>query len=242
MESKEIFEIDAFQIRTVFDVLKDILTQCIFIFQEQSMSIANVDPEKIIYVKCNLNASVSSVRQTPFKFVTYAQTIYKMFRSCVQGQECLFELQRETSSLILTVNKKGFNMTSKLKSLPIEPSKFLFCPPQIIKSEKFATANLHKIMYTMSSVSRIIQIEWTPTCIKFSADDNIQSSVLINHDISVNDTNINAKVLIVVKYLEKFCNKHLSSSMWLGIGEENQIIAAYDLPNGDLCLTMASLE
>lgn len=241
-------EFDAFQFRTVFDVLKDLLTHCYLIFNGDTITIKNIDPEKIIHVKCWLLATkVEIVHSGCFEFSTYAQTIYKMFRAASPGHKVKIMIDKENNQLIFSVSKNGFAIVSRLTSLAIEPSALNIQveQPILLDSQQMSTTHLHKIMYTLSAISRVASIHWKNCGIVFTAKDNIQTTVSIEAPFSENELTehpFEKTVNIIIKYLEKFCNKNVDKVLTLGLGVDGQIIAAYDLLNGGLSLTMASLE
>jgi hypothetical protein len=247
----ETYEFDAFQIRNVFDVLKDLLTHCWLVFHNGDLVITNIDPEKIIHVHCRLTpvsiscpSGDSNSLLKRFEFSTYAQTIYKMFRATSIGQKATISLDRENNQLTFAISKSGFSLISRLTSLSIDRMSLELSSPIMIDVQNLATVYLHKIMYTLSSVSRLADVNWNNDGITFRANDNIQTDVRIENTFTTSEVNkepFNYNVKIIIKYLEKFCNKNLGKQLSFGLGIDGQIIVAYDLQNGDLCLTMASL-
>jgi hypothetical protein len=247
----EQYEFDAFQIRNIFDVLKDLLTHCWLVFHNGELVITNIDPEKIIHVHCRLVPNSMSCREGDHKFIwnrfefsTYAQTIYKMFRSTSPGQKATISVDRDNNQLLFGISKCGFSLVSKLTSLSMDKMSLEVCNPVMINVQDFATTYLHKIMYTLSSVSRMAEVNWNTCGIVFKANDNIQTDVKVEHafqNVVETPQSFEFTIKIIIKYLEKFCNKNLGKRLSLGLGENGQIIAAYDLQNGDLRLTMASL-
>lgn len=236
------FLFDAYQLRTIFDVLKDLLTHCWLIFDGDVLSITNMDPEKIVHVQTTLISKKSTNNTVKYRFSTYAQTLYKMFRTVTQGQEVSIILNPDDNQLQFKITKAGFSIVSRLTSLAIDCINFEVIPANFLDFQKLSTIHLHKIMYTLSSVSRIASITWNEDRIDFSANDNIQTHLSIACPLEQSSMGNPQTVKIVIKYLEKFCNRNIDKVIRLGISTDRRIIAVYDLPNGDLCLTMASLE
>lgn len=244
----ETFVFDAYRLRNIFDVLKDLLTHCWIKFDSQKpgLEISNVDPEKIVHISCTLSSNTAANLQIsrPYMFSTYAQTLYKLFRSVTQGQEVTIVIDRSTNCVTFTTSRNGFAVESRLTSLLFEQISHEVLPSNLVCLHKMSTIQLHKILYTMSSVSRIATITWNEDGLLFQAEDSIQTSLSIPVDIppEKRNTKVAKQIKFVIKYLEKFCNRNFGPVILLMLCEDNRLIAAYDLQNDDLLLTMASLE
>lgn len=244
----EVYVFDAYRLRNIFDVLKDLLTHCWIKFDSQKpgLEISNVDPEKIIHINCLLCSNTPKNMQSlePYVFSTYAQTLYKLFRSISQGQDVTITVNRQQNVVTFLTSKNGFAVESKLTSLLVEQINHEVLPAPVICTHKMSTIQLHKILYTMSSVSRIATIKWDQDGILFQAEDTIQTSLSIPVDTCPEKRNREDPKCIkfVIKYLEKFCNRNFGPIIVLMLCDDSRLIAAYDLQNDDLFLTMASLE
>ena len=110
----------AFQWKVLADTLKDILTECFFVFEPTKITMNNVDPEKVVDIFYEVRPS-PDVYQCPetFKFPVYIQTVYRVLRG-VKQTDTMEMSKLQDGSLKIVVYSQFGNIKNQISLCPLQ--------------------------------------------------------------------------------------------------------------------------
>jgi hypothetical protein len=239
-----IYFTSAFEWKMLADTLKDILTDCYFVFSPTSITMNNVDPEKVleIYYAYYPDKDHYSCNQT-FTFPVYIQTVYRVLRG-VKPADSMEMSDLEDGSLHMKIFSDAGVLKNEisLKPLQQEMPTFIRNPRQYDIDIKFNSDQLYHIFHDLSAISRQISIVVKDHQIIFQSQD--ESGTTSQHAQVF--PNIDAEYMFrskyLVKFLEKFTKPGLDKFVDVRISRQLPLSVVYYLERGSLELTIAGLE
>lgn len=233
---------NAHELKQITDVLKDILSECWFTFDQDTITMKNVDPEKVVAVSLFMRPDKNQY-QCPNKFVFpfYIQTLYRIFRAVKPNDTCTI-----TQGIGGTLQISIFSQTKMLKNeivmQPLQTDIIDFHQVQhhYDVNVDFQCQDLYHILHDLSSLSRKITIQINGQDVSFSAEDDFGTNSTYKQSFSI--LNYRFKGTYLAKYLEKFCKPVLSKSISLKISNGSPLTVCYDLVRGSLMLQISQSE
>lgn len=232
-------------LKTMADVLKDILIECWFTFETRKITMTNVDPEKIVAIHLELQPSDKYACTTEFQFPFYIQTLYKVLRG-VKARDVAILTDGPNNVLQIAILEKGEITKNQITLQPLQNvlpvvyarHPFIAESPEM----EFDTADLYRILHDLSAVSRKIGIMVQDQTITFTAQDDCGSiSVFSKPFLSYPVKTYQYKETFLIKYLEKFAKPTLKKTITLRLTPGAPLSAIYKLENGFLELSIAPL-
>jgi len=230
------------ELKTIADVLKDILAECWIIFDETTIKITNVDPEKIIVVNLCLTPKQGYTCSTAFTFPLYAQTLYRVLRGVKSTDQAILQ-DGTDKSLHISIATANSVIKNEITLQPLRNSLPLFhIPPRIhecqvtINSQQF-----YHILHDLAALSRQVTITIRHQVVEFRSQDDQGTLSVISQHFPEMSTMVQYKSTFIIKYLEKFSKPALAESILLQFTTGAPLNVIYHLPNGYLDMSIASL-
>lgn len=237
---------NAFELRTIADVCKDILTETWFVFESSKVTMTNVDPEKIVVVHLQLcPAEINYVCKERLAFPFYMQTLYRVLRGCKKTDKANVKLEKDSTVMNIRVYTEDgvFKNLIQLHALRKQFSEYQYMmDPNVDYDFSLVTGTeaMYKIFHDLSGLSRRIQIEIVETNLYFSAQD--EGGTVNSFSIEL-DKRYTFRHQFITKYLEKFTKPCLTKELKLQANTHRSMFTlVYCLENGFLALTIAALE
>lgn len=231
----------ASHLKTIADVLKDILTECWLVFESNKISMTNVDPEKVIAVNLEIVPSSDYECESRFVFPFYIQTLYKVLRGAKPHDTAI--LSNGPADVIQISILSGSKILKN--QIVLQPLQNVL-PVTYVKQKKtnaieihINTNQLYHILHDLSALSRKMTIIGNGGNLEFTAKDDCGSISVFSQAVS---TDINFRGTYLIKYLEKFTKPALESEVVVGLSPGEPLSVLYTMENGCLELSIAPSE
>jgi hypothetical protein len=226
------------------DTLKDILTDSFFVFKGSTITMNNVDPEKIVEVHYILYPDLDSYNcTTTFVFPVYIQTIYRVLRGVKNTDRMQMEDLCDGSLHMKVFAESGMLKNEiSLKPLQQEMPTFIRNPREYDMEVSFNNEQLYHILHDLSALSRQVTISVKDQVISFQAQDESGTTSNYSQQFNTIDPTYFFSNTYLIKFLEKFTKPGIHKFATLQISHSLPFNVAYHLPTGFLELSIAGLE
>lgn len=234
----------AFEWKILADTLKDILTECFFIFDAKKITMNNVDPEKVVDIFYEISPGIETYHcDVPFKFPVYIQTVYRVLRG-VKVADTMEMCDLPDGSLKMTVYSEFGNIKNQISLRPLKDDI-----PTYIRNEKtyqvgvtILNDQLYHILHDLAALSRQVNIHVQDSAITFSSKDESGTSSSYSQTFNELAPSYWFSNTYLLKFLEKFTKPGISKFVSLRIDNTLPLSVVYYLENGSLEMTIAGLE
>lgn len=179
------------ELKTIIQVLKDIIPEANIHFTEKGLNIATLDQTHTVYIECNIhkdyfdiyNSKKDKVGIDLIKFNKLLDTIDADERLIVTAKNSQIEIIGKSKSvtkkhILPIINIHQDNLTPIDKKNGNTPKKF-WSITVIIGSNKYT-----KLINYLKKISDFVEIECTKKSLKFSAGDNYDSIQTFDWEVS----------------------------------------------------------
>lgn len=235
------FQTSASELKSIADVLKDVLAECWFVFTPSSITMNNVDPEKVIAVNLRLNPD-SSIYQCTEKIVFpfYIQTLYRVLRGVKKNDVAILQMYPENGrTLDISVLTQAGLMKNKITIQPLQDTlpSFIRHPQKYSVEIKMETHQFYHILHDLSALSRKVNIKINQDKVSFSSQDDSGTRSVFTQGFPKLNYVFNGTYLI--KYLEKFCKPNLAPEIKIRVERDTPLSVVYHLEHGSLEMSIA---
>lgn len=239
------WSVSAREFKTIADTLKDVLTQCWFLFSPQGIQMFNVDPEKVALVRLDIQPdSTKYTCNESITFSTYMQTIYKVMRGSKNQDTATITIEDTSDPLAMYIEIFEGDGTKKnvicLSNMADKYPKFVIPTTSYKYSIRMNTTNLYHIFHDLSVVSREFIFDFSNCQLKMSAKDDC--GTVKSHWIKFEGQPGNHKGKYLIKYAEKFCKPRLSKFVTIRFSPGMPLSLLFDVEDGFLEMSIAELE
>lgn len=233
------YQIPALQLKTIADVLKDLLAECWFVFEPSKIHMTNVDPEKVISVSLQLQPT-SDVYQctTKFVFPFYIQTLYRVLRGVKHEDVAILKDGPGNSLCIEIVSNNVLRSSISLQPLNEVFPTFLQQKHHYDVEYKMSSKDLYRILHDLSALSRKVNIHVNNKEVKFISEDETGSQAVYTQSFE-NTSTYQFQGSYLIKYLEKFSKPGLSKELFLMLHHRSPLTLIYRLEHGSLEMSIA---
>lgn len=232
----------ALEWKTIADTLKDILTECFFVFDQQTITMNNVDPEKVVEVYLEITPNSSYNCPTKFVFPIYIQTVYRVLRG-VKANDTMTMEDDPQGNLVIHVYSHANVLKNQviLKSLHQNVPSFIRNARTYAVAVKFESDQLYHILHDLSALSRKVSISIKDKVVTFQSED--ESGTISCYKNQFEElVHVKFHNTYLVKFLEKFTKPCLTDMIVVRIENSVPLSVVYPLANGFLEMTIAGLE
>lgn len=239
-----ICQVSAKQLKLVVDSLKDILAQCWLLFNDEGISLRNVDPEKIVAVQLHWKPDKEYYCRKPIHFSLYVQTLYRILRS-VRPQSMVQLVQTTPESLLLhVVTQHETTYCVTLQSLQDPIPRFLQPVYDPLLEISFPTVALYRMFHDLAALSRTVCLEILPETLtlRLTAVDPNGTHAEFEHVFPSPDGPVpDIKQTYLLKYMEKFTKSPVAETATLRLHSHAPLRIKYGWDCGFLELSIAVL-
>lgn len=239
------WSVSAKELKTVADTLKDVLTQCWFIFDVKEISMLNVDPEKIARIVLRIQPDTTrySLNSQAIIFTTYMQTIYKVMRGSKVKDTAMITIdENDTSKMIIEIFEGDGTRKNliHLVSMTNEYPRFSIPTLPYKSSLIINTSVLYHMLHDLSVVSREFTFEFSTGYLRLCAQDDC--GTVKSHWTKFDGIEGSHKGKYLIKYAEKFCKPRLAKFVEIQFGKGFPLTFTFKIEDGYLEMSIAELE
>lgn len=237
------FLTSAFQWKTIADTLKDILTECFFVFTSDSIVVNNVDPEKVVEIYMEIKPDLSKYfSPTMFVFPIYIQTVYRVLRG-VKMSDTMEMTDMPDGSLQLYIYSETGMIKNKVKLKPLQQNLPIFIRnPRVYElAVTFPTGELYHILHDLAALSRKVEISVEHQVITFSAQDESGTTSQYSQAFEEIAPSTSIHNIYLLKFIEKYTKPCIEGTVVVRMDSHLPLSVVYYLENGSLELTIAGL-
>ena len=233
------YETSASELKTISDVLKDILAECWFVFEESSITMTNVDPEKVVVVSLFVKPKTQDYQCTSkFVFPFYIQTLYRVLRGVKPNDVAIITDGPGASLQIDIMTMHGVKKNQiVLQPLKDNPPVFLRQQHHFDVEIKIETQQLYRILHDLSALSRKVTLTIDQEDVIFSSEDESGTSSVYSQGFP--ELNYHFKAMYLIKYLEKFTKPGLSDKVCIRVKQNSPLNLVSYLERGYLEMSIA---
>lgn len=252
------FAHSASEIKTLFDVLKDIVTDVNLVFKEDGVSIIALDPEKIVAVSVHMVniASYQFSRGDPIYIGVNMQHLYKLVRGVNTCHSIRMEINPDTPNVLKVIiyhPTNGVLSTTSLYSLDIPKEQ-----PQLPEIEfnavcQLPTSDFMRSIKDLSHGTKRVTLSASQEEPRHLIMASKGSTYVYTTSISICPStdglewayfNIpKVQGSYVIKYIEKFAKPQLGKFLEIGFKSDGVINLSYShLPIGAFNMTVAPID
>lgn len=232
------------KLKQISETLKDILAECWFNFETTSITMRNVDPEKVVSVHLFMRPPQDEYQCTsPITFPFYIQTLYRIFRGVRQGDTATIkDIPASNGSIHISIHNENGILKNEIHMKPLQSECLSFSSPPIRYDVDitFETAQLYNILRDLSSLSRKVVLQFEGTDVSLIAEDDY--GTISTHRQQFDILSYYSKKTYLSKYLEKFSKPGLGERITLFVCEGIPLKAVYNLEHGFLTMSISPLE
>lgn len=241
------------QLKLLFDVLKDLLTEVNLCFEEGGMKIISLDPGKLGMI----HASVSNLekyfcKKPPFYAGIYVAYLYKILRSVNTSHHLECRIRESDPKIMELVVSNGDKRTQtlhrlKLLDLDIEEIKIPVVDFEYVIS--MPSAEFQKYIKELSHVSNLITIRGSGKLIQFICNGDLGETCI---EISPTPSGLNwlhkdtvketFEGTYFLKYLERFSRGQVDSTVEIYFKQDYPLIMRYEMTIGSLRFCVAPIN
>lgn len=234
----------ALEWKILADSLKDILTECYFVFEPTTITMNNVDPEKVVEVYYKTTPSSDMyICNTTFEFPVYIQTIYRVLRGVKSGDNMEMKSNKDRSLTLYIMSAAGVPKNEiTLQPLQQTIPTYIRNPRNYTISVSILNDQLYSILHDLAALSRQVSIHVQDQVITFSASDEGCTKSTYSQVFEELDAHYVFNNTYLTKFLEKFIKPGVKKIANLYLDSTLPLTVVYYLENGSLEMSIAGLE
>jgi proliferating cell nuclear antigen len=240
------------QFKTLFDVLKDLLTEVNLRFDEKGFKIVSLDPGKIgmIYL------SVFNLEKYVCKDVIYAGLyigyMYKILRTVSTGHYLEWRIRRDepkVMEVVLSHHDRRIQTTHHIKILNLDIEEITIPVVEFDCVVSMPSTDLQKHIKELSHVSNVLTIRGNERNIQFIARGDLGDTCI---DVSPTPSGLNwihrkeagqaFDGSYFIKYIERFSRGQVDNTVELFFRQDYPLIMRYQMTIGSLRFCVAPIQ
>lgn len=231
----------AYQFKQISETLKDILSECWFVFEMEHFTMKNVDPEKVVSVDLFVKPPRKDYNcTTRFVFPFYIQTLYRIFRG-VRPNDMATIQDNHGDGLIITIHTDKGVVKNVITMKPLNSPVISFESRPVVHhiSVEFECSQLYSILRDLSSISRRVTLEVKEQDIIFTSEDDYGTISTCSQFFPVINHHYLFKKTYLAKYLEKFSKPGLGMKIFMRLANDYPLEMLYNLEHGSLTMSIS---
>jgi proliferating cell nuclear antigen PCNA len=246
---------NAGQLKSVLDVLKDLVTDANIVFTNKEASLVAMDPEKVVAVALHLNQlfEYHCDSDTPIYFGINIPNLYKLVRGVSTEHVIAMEIGKETPSVLkITISHltKGMVSVTSLYAIDLPKERIVLPEYEFPVTGVLLTQDLLRTLKNLSHGSKTITLRTNNTEPRFLTFSTKGDTYSYTTSISIcpSEGGLHWKTFLVdeisgqymIKYIEKFAKPQVEKMIELSMN--GVLHLSYpDLPVGQFTITVAPI-
>ena len=252
------FQQNAYEIKTLFDIMKDIVTDVSIVFSKNDMSIRAIDPEKIVSVIMVIDKSkkYSFDFDEPVFIGVNMQNLYKLIRGVTPIHNIQFDIAKGIPNVLnITIShpNTGITSTTSLYSLDIPKNQPVLpaytydavCripTSQFQRSIKDLSHGSKKITISSSKEDSAAKLWFYSVGTSYNYTTSISISPVKDGFMWIYKNKDKISGQYITKYIERFCKPTVAKTVELSFIEDGLLTISYPfLSLGELSMTIAPI-
>lgn len=238
-----IYKINAFHLKQVVDVMKELLTEATFTFKKSSIEVTALDADKVCCISMCMSEFVELQTADKEEHIgIYVPHLYKILRGAKKGSILTIKVDTEQHTITLGAIDDTSNCSITLESVKVSPYNHTLIKGEIMPIQvEVMTSRLSAIVGSLSMLSNIIDVDITNTDeLLFKARGNIGNGEYSVYGDNVNwlrrDKEIQSR--FYTKFIDKFCKPSLSPTVFVSMDKNQPLILGYPYTDGGIMLQM----
>ncbi len=241
----------AMQFKTLFDVLKDLLTEVNIKFDKEGFKIVSLDPGRIgmIYLSV-FNFEHYTCQQTLYAGI-YVGYLYKIIRTVTTGHYIEWRIRHDdpkTLEVILSHHDRRIQTTHKLKILALDIEEITIPQVEFDCILTMPSADFQRYIKELSHVSNVITMRGSGNQIQFISKGDLGETCI---DISPTPSGLNwihrredtatFEASFFIKYIERFSRGQVDSKVEVYFRQEYPLVLKFNMAIGSLRFCVAPI-
>jgi hypothetical protein len=238
------FLTSAFEWKCLADTLKDILTECFFLFEEKKITMNNVDPQKVVDVYYEETPDPEKyICATAFQFPVYIQTLYRVLRGVKSKDTMEMSDLYDGSLQIIVYSEFGCPKNHiSLKPLKEEIPTYIRNPRTYEVGISMLNDQFYHIVHDLGALSRQVTIHVEDQTIQFKSRDESGTESSYSQTFTELAPSYFFNNTYLLKFLEKYTKPGLQKFINIRMDKNLPLSVVYYLDRGFLEMTIAGLE
>lgn len=229
----------ATELKTIADVLKDVLAECWFVFDTDIITMTNVDPEKVIAVSLYLRPDPTTYQcGRKFIFPFYIQTLYRVLRG-VKSSDMAVLSEGNGGCLQIDIMTAFGVLKNQITLQPLKDSFPIFLRQQhhYEVEVRIDSRQFYHILHDLSALSRKVTVKVVHDEVSFLTEDDNGTKSIFTQAFPELDSHFTGTYLL--KYLEKFSKPALADEIKIRMSQDTPLSVVYHLERGSLEMSIA---
>lgn len=241
----------ALQIKTLLDVLKDLITEVNIKFEPTHMKLVSLDPGRVGMVHLLINKLEYYHCKSELYVGVYIQYIYKLLRSVTTSHHLEWRIRKEepgTLEIVISNPEKRTFTTHRLKTLELDIEDVTIPHVTFEYVINMPSSDLQKYIKELSHVSNVVTVRGTGKDIEFAASGDLGDTIITVSPtpsglnwVHKNTQNDFFEGKYFVKYLEKFVKTQVDSVVEIFIKSKYPLILKYQMTLGQLTFCISPI-
>lgn len=230
--------------KSLADTLKDILTECFFVFEKDRITMNNVDPQKVVDVFYQERPDPSKYTcATTFRFPVYIQTLYRVLRG-VKPKDTMEMSDQYDGSLALTIYSEFGCEKNRISLKPLKEDipTYIRNPKTYQVSVSMLNDQFYHIIHDLGALSRQVNIHVEDQTITFKSSDESGTQSVYSQSFNELSPSYIFNNTYLLKFLEKYSKPGMQKFINISLDHNLPLSVVYYLERGSLEMTIAGLE
>jgi proliferating cell nuclear antigen len=241
----------AMRFKTLFDVLKDLLTEVNIRFDKEGFKVISLDPGKIgmIYLSVyNIDSYFCTDTMYTGVYVNY---IYKIIRTVTMGHYLEWRIRKDDPGvleMVLTHAERRICTTHRIKTLVLDVEEITIPSVEFDCVVTIPSGDFQKYIKELSHVANMVEIttEENKVCLSCKGDMGKTCIEIAPTPSGLNwifrrDETITFNGTYFIKYLERFSRGQVDSKVELFLKQDYPLILKYQMTIGALRFCIAPI-
>ena len=234
----------ALQIKTLLDVLKDLITEVNIKFETEHIKLVSLDPGRVGMVHLIINNLEYYHCETELYVGVYIQYMYKLLRSVTTSHHLewrVYKSEPNVLEIVISNPEKRTFTTHRLKTLDLDVEDVIIPHVTFEYVISMPSSDLQKYIKELSNVSNTVTVRGTGKDIEFAASGDLGETCIT---VSPTPSGLNwvhknpqdelFEGKYFIKYLEKFVKTQVDSTVELYIKSKYPLILRYNMTIGSI--------
>lgn len=232
----------AYDFRLTVESMKDIMVECWFSFQPRHVRMNNVDPEKAVLIEYYMNPPSESYtcHRRYFYFPLYVNTLHQIVRTA-RRTDNLEVMSNDETTLTFILKDQHDHQKSQHEVRRLNVAPYFRAERGYVETDTcvLKTGDLYRILHDIIHFSR--HVTFTAQHDKMHLQANDELGTLVTYTLPITVLNIPYQGTYLTRFLEKFCKSRLRETIILRVKEHAPLTVSFELPDGHLSMSIASL-
>lgn len=242
----------AMQFKTLFDVLKDLLTEVNLRFDETGFKIVSLDPGKIGMIYLSVFNFEKYVCRGLLYAGVYVGYLYKIIRTVTTGHYLEWRIRKDDPKIleiVLSHHERRIQTTHRLKILALDVEEITIPMVEFDCVLTMPSTDFQRYIKELSHVSNIISIRGSGNKIQLVSRGDLGETCI---DISPTPSGLNwihrredtalFEACFFIKYIERFSRGQVDSKVEIYFKQDYPLVLKFNMSVGSLRFCVAPIN